>query len=165
MKTRQRFQFAVIMMIYAVIAMSANAQKGGPRLGIGIDVGSTLKSPTRMVLGADLRLQQPFGQGVSGILTTGYYQFFKADSYYESFGIIPLKAGLKIFPVKNVYIAGEVGAGFGTKKGAGTSFVYSPSFGVAFGDGFDASLKYENYTDYKGDAQQLALRFAYGFKL
>ena len=58
-----------------------------------------------------------------------------------------------------------MGAGFGTKKGAGTSFVYSPSFGLAFGDGFDVSLKYENFTDYDGYAQQLALRFAYGFKL
>jgi len=165
MKTKQRLQFAVIMMICVVTAISASAQKSGPRLGIGVDVGSTLKSPTRMVLGADLRLQQPFGQGVSGILTTGYYQFFKANSYYPGFGIIPLKAGLKIFPAKNVYIAGEVGAGFGTQKGAGTSFVYSPSFGLAFGDGFDASLKYENYTDYNGYAQQLALRLAYGFKL
>ena len=165
MKNKQLLQLAVVMMISTVIAMSAKAQNGGPRLGIGVDVGSTLKSPVRTTLGADLRLQQPFGQGLSGILTTGYYQFFKANSYNPGFGIIPLKAGLKYFPVKNVYISGEVGAGFGTKKGAGTSFVYSPSFGLAFGDGFDVSLKYENFTDYDGYAQQLALRFAYGFKL
>ena len=165
MKKKQWLQLAVVIMICAATAMSAKAQNGGPRLGIGVDVGSTLKSPVRTTLGADLRLQQPFGKGLSGILTTGYYQFFKADSYNPGFGIIPLKAGLKFFPVKNVYISGEVGAGFGTKKGAGTSFVYSPSFGLAFGDGFDVSLKYENFTDYDGYAQQLALRLAYGFKL
>ena len=164
MKTKQWLQFAV-MMICLVTAMSAKAQNGGPRLGIGVDVGHTLKDPTRMTLGADLRLQQPLGQGVSGIITTGYYQFFKTNKTNEGFGIIPLKAGLKFFPTKNVYIAAEAGAGFGTKKGAGTSFVYSPSIGLAFGDGFDASLKYENFTDYNGYAQQLALRLAYGFKL
>ena len=92
-------------------------------------------------------------------------EFFKTNKTNEGFGIIPLKAGLKFFPTKNVYIAAEAGAGFGTKKGAGTSFVYSPSIGLAFGDGFDASLKYENFTDYNGYAQQLALRLAYGFKL
>jgi len=165
MKKKQLLQLAVIMMICTVTVMSTKAQSGGPRLGIGVDVGSTLKSPTRTTLGADLRLQQPFGHGLSGILTTGYYQFFKANSYNPSFGIIPLKAGLKYFPAKNIYIAAEAGVGFGTKKGAGTSFVYSPSLGLAFGDGFDVSLKYENFTDYEGYAQQLALRFAYGFKL
>lgn len=165
MKTKQWMQLAVIMMVCVATAMSAKAQNGGPRLGIGVDVGSTLKSPTRMTLGADLRLQQSFGQGLSGILTTGYYEFLKANKNDEGFGIIPLKAGLKYFPAKNVYIAAEAGVGFGTKKGAGTSFVYSPSFGLAFGDGFDVSLKYENFTDYNGYAQQLALRFAYGFKL
>src|SRR3954467_12747382 len=148
MKTKQSLQFVVMVMIFAATVMSAKAQNGGPRLGIGVNIGSTLKDPTRAVLGADLRLQQPFGNSVSGILTTGYYHFFKANGYNDGFGIIPLKAGLKIFPTRNVYFAGEVGAGFGTKKGAGTSFVYSPSLGLAFGGGFDVSLKYENFTDY-----------------
>src|SRR3954454_8229443 len=105
MKKKQWLQLAAVVMICAATVMSAKAQSGGPRLGIGVDVGSTLKSPARTALGADLRLQQPFGQGLSGILTTGYYQFFKANSYNPGFGIIPLKAGLKYFLVKNVYIA------------------------------------------------------------
>jgi hypothetical protein len=165
MKTKQWMQFAVMMLICVITAMSAKAQNSPLRMGVGVDVGSTLKKPARTTLGFDLRLQKSIGNGVSGILTTGYYQFFKANKYNEGFGIIPLKVGLKYFPVKNIYVAGEIGAGFGTKSGTGTSFVYSPSFGLAFGDGFDVSLKYENFTDYNGYAQQLALRFAYGFKL
>src|SRR6476661_5966722 len=101
MKKKQWVQFAVIMMICAVTAMSAKAQKNGPRMGIGVDIGSTLKNPTKMTLGADARLQQSFGNSVSGILTTGYYQFLKTNQYNKGFGIIPLKAGLKIFPAKN----------------------------------------------------------------
>ncbi len=166
-QTKPWMQAVMIVLMYIVTAVHANAQKGdGPlRLGVGVDLGSTLKKPTRTTLGVDLRLQKGFGNGLSGILTSGYYQFFKINKNNEGFGIIPLKAGLKYFPAKNIYVAGEVGAGFGTKNGAGTSFVYSPSFGLAFGDGFDVSIKYENFTDYNGYAQQLALRFAYGFKL
>lgn len=165
MKKKHWMQLGVIIWICVVTAISAKAQNNPLRLGVGVDVGSTLKSPVRTTLGADLRLQQSLGEGVSGILTTGYYQFFKANKYNKGFGIVPLKVGLKYFPAKNIYIAGEVGAGFGTRKGAGVSFVYSPSFGLAFGDGFDASLKYESFTGYNGYANQLALRVAYGFKL
>jgi len=165
MKRKQGMQFLLLFMICAATAINAKAQSGPLRMGIGVNAGSTLKSPVRTTLGADLRLQQSLGEGVSGILTTGYYQFFKANKYNKGFGIVPLKVGLKYFPVKNVYIAGEVGAGFGTRSGANVSFVYSPSFGLAFGDGFDASLKYESFTGYNGYANQLALRIAYGFKL
>jgi hypothetical protein len=163
MKKKLGMQLAAIM-FFAAIAIGAKAQSGPLRMGVGVSIGPTLKSPSRVTAGADLRLQQSFGKGVSGILTTGYYQFFETNNY-EGFGIVPLKVGAKYFLVKNVYIAGEIGAGFGTRNGTGTSFVYSPSFGLAFGDGFDASLKYENYTKYEGNAQLLALRFAYGFKL
>jgi len=165
-KTRQQVLLTLMLSICLLVVMNAKAQDGGPlRMGIGIDVGPTLKKTSRVTAGADLRLQKIFGQGISGILTTGYYQFFKINKNDEGFGIVPLKAGLKYFPAKNIYVAGEIGAGFGTKNGMGTSFVFSPSVGFAFGDGFDASLKYENYTKYDGYAQLLALRVAYGFKL
>lgn len=165
MKKKQWMQLAVIVTICFATVINVKAQDGPARMGVGVNIGSTLKDPVRTTAGVDLRLQQGFGNSVSGILTTGYYQFFKANKNNEGFGIIPLKVGLKYFPAKNIYIAGEVGAGFGTKSGAGTSFVYSPSFGLAFGDGFDVSLKYEDFTKYNGYAQQLALRIAYGFKL
>jgi hypothetical protein len=124
-KTKQWMQLAIVIMICATTAITAKAQNGEPRLGVGVNVGSTLKSPARTTLGFDLRLQKSFGKGISGILTSGYYEFFKADDYNKGFGVIPLKAGLKYFPVKNIYIGGEAGAGFGTRKGAGTSFVSS----------------------------------------
>src|SRR5690349_7484284 len=115
MMKKQWMQFAVIVMICAATAMRAKAQESGPlRMGIGVDVGSTLNKPARTTAGFDLRLQKSVGNGVSGILTTGYYQFFKVNNYNKGFGIVPLKVGLKYFPVKNIYIAGEVGAGFGT---------------------------------------------------
>lgn len=157
----------VFGMLSATTALRAQDNDGPLRMGIGINGGTTLKDPTKVVLGADVRLQKSFGNSLSGILTTGYYHFLKSDKSGAGFGIIPLKAGVKIFPVKNVYVAGEVGAGFGTKEDMGTAFIYSPSVGLAFGSGFDISLKYEGYAhkDWDSYANQLALRLAYGFKL
>lgn len=156
----------VLAMGILVVNISAKAQDSPLRFGIGVNTGVTLKDPNRFVLGIDGRLQKSFGNSVSGILTAGYSHFFKKDAI-ESVGIIPVKVGLKVFPVKNVYVAGELGAGFGTKDNMGTSLIYSPSVGLAFGSGFDISLKYEGYAhkNYDGYFNQLALRFAYGFKL
>jgi len=155
-----------VLFVMAAVSMSVKAQSTNPlRMGIGVNVGGTLKDPSRGVLGIDGRLQAGFGNSLSGILTTGYYHYLKNDKAGDGFGIIPVKLGLKYFPAKNVYVAGEVGAGIGTKENQETSFVYSPSVGLAFGNGLDLSLKYEDYTKYKGYASQLALRLAYGFKL
>lgn len=163
---RKLMALTVFTLSLAFINLQANAQTENPlRMGVGINAGATLKDPSRAVLGVDARLQERLGNGVSGILTTGYYHFLKNNKAGDGFGIIPLKAGLKYFPAKNVYIAGEAGVGFSTEKNGQTSFVYSPSVGLAFAHGLDISLKYENYTKYEGYASQFALRLAYGFKL
>ena len=165
MSKKLLYVFAVIAAL--IFSVNSNAQKNNPiHFGVGIDGGSTLKYPTRAVLGADARLQIPIGNSFSAIATTGYYHFLKnKDKGIPATGVVPVKLGLKYFPVKNFYIAGEAGAGFFTKGDNNTSFVYSPSVGMAFANGLDISLKYEDYTKYNGYASQLALRLAYGFKL
>ncbi|MDR6340982.1 hypothetical protein HNQ91_004055 [Filimonas zeae] len=152
---------ALVIVLFAAVA--ANAQSNALRLGIGLNAGMGTQDPNPFVLGGDLRLQQGFGNSVSGILTTGYTHFSKKDGV-PSIGMIPLKAGLKVFPAKNFYFNVEAGAGFGTKEGTGTSFVWSPALGLAFGTGWDISVKYEEFTKYDY-TKQVALRLAYGFKL
>lgn len=150
-------------MAVVCFAFAANAQTNPWRLGIGLNAGMGTKDPNPFVLGGDLRLQKGLGNSVSGILTTGYTRFFKKEGV-PSLGIIPLKAGLKVFPAKNFYFNVEAGAGFGTNDGAGTSFVWSPALGLAFGSGWDISVKYEDFTKDEY-TKQVALRLAYGFKL
>ncbi len=165
MKMRKLITVVSFVMMAVFASQYVQAQSSAPlRLGIGIDAGAALKDPARFVAGADARLQIPFGSSFSGLITTGYYHYFKSG-FFPKVGIVPLKAGLKYFPSKNVYIAGEAGVGFGTEKGQENSFVYSPSIGLAFTNGLDISIKYEDYTKYDGYASQLALRLAYGFKL
>ncbi|RFM27629.1 hypothetical protein [Deminuibacter soli] len=155
---------AVLAVVVLATALTANAQKSDPwRLGIGVDGGLGLKTPTPFVLGGDVRLQKGIVHGLSGIFTTGYTHFFEKDNQ-ASAGFIPVKAGLKYFPVSNFYVSAEAGAGFGVDKGLGTSFVWSPAIGYTFAKHWDVSVKYEDYTKYT-ETKQLALRIAYGFSL
>ncbi len=149
----------------ATTSRSSMSDANGPRLGIGIDGGIATNSEAGFILGGDLRYQQPVGKSVSLLLTAGYTNFFKKTStYFPNIGVVPVKAGVKIFPAKNLYVDGEVGAGFFTNSGGGTSFVFSPAIGYAFDNGLDLSVKYEDFTKYDF-SQQVALRIAYGFKL
>lgn len=164
-------QFKTFLAVALLLtAICGSAQTNKPlRLGISVMPGVSLNNPSGFVLGADARLQQGFGNSnVSWILTTGYTHFFKTKKdgivMFPTTSFIPVKAGLKFFPSTNVYLAGEIGAGFGMETGVGTSFVYSPSIGVIVGKDWDLSVKYEHFTKYT-ETQQLALRVAYGFKL
>lgn len=157
----------VAIALFFITAESKAQDSQAWRLGLSVNPGVATKDPYGFVLGGDVRLQKDFVGPVSATLTTGFTHFFVKDDFknvYDPYNVVPLKAGIKAFLSQNFYVAGEVGAGFGTDKGAGTSFVWSPSIGWAFSNGLDVGVKYEDYT--KSDyTKQVALRVAYGFNL
>jgi hypothetical protein len=152
----------LLLVSICFIASSASAQKGW-RLGVGLNPGISTTEYYGFILGADARLQTSIGKGNSLIITSGVTSFFKTvkDSSYT---VIPFKAGIKSFLGDNVYVALEAGVGLGLNKNkTGAGFVWSPSIGLAFKT-IDISLKYEDFIKYSA-SKQIALRFAYGFKL
>ncbi|WP_183563636.1 outer membrane beta-barrel protein [Mucilaginibacter sp. SP1R1] len=91
--------------------------------------------------------------------------------------LIPVKAGLKYFPVKNFYVQGEAGASFiANKSDLGVTksavFVYAPQVGVLFNVGgknyIDAGVRYESNSKFYTDGNTsnfIGLRVAYAFSL
>lgn len=160
--------FLLFILIILSAAM-ANAQGNNStwRVGFGIDAGIATSDAFKYALGGDIRIQKDFNQCISGTLTTGFSHFFEKDHFagYSQYGspynVIPLKLGVKYFVGDNLYLGGEAGAGFAFEQW-GTSFVWSPSVGMAFKNGIDLSLKYEDYIKDKA-AKTLGLRLAYGF--
>lgn len=134
------------------------------RLGVGASVGLPTNDAYSIALGGDVRLQKDFFSNISGTLSAGYTNFSVKD-VDASVGFIPVKAGIKIFPVQRFYISGEVGAGFGTDKGQGTALVYAPGIGLGFNNGLDLGVRYEGFVLNDVNIDQVALRLAYGFKL
>lgn len=159
------FNFLAALFLLVPTA-NAQAQSGGWRIGFGIDPGVPTSKAFKNALGGDIRIQKQFSERIAGTLTAGFTHYFEKDHYadftqYSSpFNVIPVKAGIKVFVADNLYVGGEAGAGFGMEEW-GTSFLWSPSLGLAFKNGIDLSLKYEDYTR-NSATKNVALRLAYG---
>ena len=171
------FVTAVAVITILIGAGNANAQiretKGDSkdvRLGAGFNAGLPLDDNYRIALGGDLRLQKDFFSNISATLSAGYTHFSYTDELQtltgkNGIGYIPVKAGIKIFPVEHLYISGEVGAAFGAEKNQGTALVYAPGVGFGFNNGLDLGLRYEGFAKDGNNLGQVALRLAYGFNL
>jgi hypothetical protein len=137
------------------------------RFGIGLSLGLATNNTYRSVIGGDVRLQKDFASNASGIMSVGYTSFsIKSGSPGQSYNVIPVKIGLKIFPVERFYFSGEIGSGLAAKTGNRTTFVYSPGLGIGFNMGLDLGLRYEAFTSkVYNNPSQVAVRIAYGFKM
>ncbi|RZK50209.1 MAG: hypothetical protein EOO99_03205 [Pedobacter sp.] len=138
-----------------------------PRLGVGLNLGVPTSDFYDVAIGADLRYQFDLNKQLSIPVTAGYTHLAGKDNV-PSFGYIPLKAGMKYFfneTGSGMYGLAEIGAGFGTKSGSGTSFVYSPAIGYSWSSGLDFGVKYEGLSRDGGNTGYVGLRLAYGFGL
>lgn len=131
----------------------------GFRVGFGINGGLSTNNSYDAALGVDARLQYDVTRKTSFTATTGFTHLFDSNG---DLGLIPAKLGFKSFFNKNLYVQGELGAGFGTHRGMGNTFIWSPSVGFA-NKFIDVSMQYQRFNDYHTD--QLGVRVAYGFSL
>ncbi len=170
--TKKIFVSAVAAIaLFFTTSLTAQAQEPAGdsralRLGIGVSAGIPTTTGYSFAFGVDARLQKDFTDNISGILSVGYNNFSFKDSWGGgSYDFIPVKAGAKIFVAESLYVSGELGAGFATTSGGGTSFLYAPGVGYAWNSGLDLGVRYEGASQNGGTLGQVALRVAYGFRL
>jgi len=157
---------AAVALFFTTNANAQSADSKALRLGIGVNAGIPTTDGYSFVIGGDLRLQKDFSSNVSGLLSAGYNNWSVKDELGGgSYGMIPVKAGAKVFLAESVYLSGELGAGFGTKSGSKTAFLWAPGVGYGFDNGLDIGLRYEGAEFSGGSLGQVALRVAYGFRL
>ncbi|OOQ59916.1 hypothetical protein [Mucilaginibacter pedocola] len=160
------------------LGTNANAQstpKNALRFGFGVEgiapVGGALKDVSSIGIGITPRLQYGVDDAVALTLTSGFYNFFGKEvgntgANYPAYQMIPVKAGIKAFISQNVYLSGEVGAGFETKEfyGKNTKLLASPGIGWA-NQSWDIGARYENFSGQSNSFGTVGLRIAYGFGL
>jgi hypothetical protein len=144
------------------------------RLGFGIDAAEptgNARIGTTFILGGTGRLQYGINNSFALTLTSGAYHFFPktipgTNTRYNSYGVIPIKLGIKEFFVPNIYFDAEAGVGFEeTDAGGGPKrLILSPALGYA-NTHWDAGVRYENFSGSGGHYGMAALRIAYGFGL
>ena len=173
---------ALLIIVASLSLRNANAQTTGDsklRFGIGVDgllpVGDLSKTES-FGLGITPRLQYKLNDKLALTFTSGLYHFFPKryfindgidGGFYAKYhlDIVPIKLGLKVFVSKNIYLAGEAGAGFEVEDGGGpVKLILSPAVGYACKH-WDLGVRYENFSGGNYAYGTLGLRVAYGFGL
>ncbi len=177
MKTE--LKLIVVLFIVATVCFTTRVKaqttpEHALRFNIGLETSVPTGSATigsNFSLGGTVRFQYGITNNFALTITGGAYHFFAkinpndpSGGRYDSYGVIPLKAGIKEFFLPNIYVGAEAGVAmesldnqfFGPKR-----FLLSPAVGYG-NKHFDVGLHYENFS---GGAQYglVALRLAYGF--
>ena len=198
---KNTFKISALALAFAAFAFSAKAQtttptststttKDGIRYSIGVDAGLPLgnfNDNNKWNLGGSVQADIPvISKQLFVTINAGYNNVFGEKNVAgtngtfdePNFNLIPVKAGLKFFPIQNFYVQGEAGAAFllnsdDTFKDKSVAFVYAPQVGVQFpvsanGNFIDAGIRYEATTKFNSalDSSKpsfLGVRVAYGF--
>lgn len=154
----------------------------GIRLSVGADGGipvGSLNTGYNWSLGGSVQGDFPILKDqLYATLNGGYNTIFAGSQYnIPDIHLIPVKAGLKYFIVKQVYVQGEAGVSFLTDRNSlnankSAAFVYAPQAGVLLNVGgknyIDAGFRFESnqkFFDGGTTSNFLAVRVAYAFNL
>jgi len=180
-------KISTLALSLAALTIGAKAQTTTPKDGIRLSIGADAGIPTGNLsdnfnwsLGGSAQAELPVASNLSVTLNAGYNNVFaKTVNGFkgDDLELLPVKAGLKFFPVDKFYIQGEAGAAFllNKNKGANTksaAFAYAPQVGVLLPVGsnyIDAGVRYEGTSKFSSadgsTVNFVALRLAYSFKL
>lgn len=164
-----------------------SASSNGIILSVGVDAGiptGKLSDAYNWNLGGSVQADIPVVQHQLFVTVNAGYNNIFGKNNIDGTGIdatniqlLPVKAGLKFFPISNFYIQGEAGAAFLLNKSdlndnKSAAFIYAPQVGVQFPLGgksyIDAGVRYEASTKFNSEADGskvnfFGLRIAYAF--
>jgi hypothetical protein len=195
---KSTLKISALVLAFAGLASGALAQTSsatttkttdpnGVILSVGVDAGiptGNLNNGYNWDIGGSVQADIPvLPQQLFLTINAGYNSIQGKNNAYgtgltaTNIQLLPVKAGLKFFPVSHFYIQGEAGAAFALNKSDlgfnnTAAFIYAPQIGYQFplgGKNFiDAGVRYEGSTKFtSGDDNSqvnfVALRLAYAF--
>ncbi|MDP9076128.1 MAG: hypothetical protein M3O71_01790 [Bacteroidota bacterium] len=191
MKTTIKIAALLVAIMGSTLASKAQTTKTTASNGIIYSVGvesslalGSAKDLHKWSLGGSVGADIPVAEQFYATINTGYQNNFGQKNVlgtgYTATDdhLIPVKAGLKYFPVGILYVQGEAGALFSlNKKDAAytksTAFLYSPTIGVMLplnsGSYLDAGVQYEGSTkfnDFQNSKENMiGVHVAYAFSI
>lgn len=195
---KSSLKISALALAFAAFAFSAKAQTttttstttttpSGIRYSIGVDGGlpiGNFKNAYNWSIGGSVQADIPVVSNQLFVTVNAGYDNFFAKKTIDGISVsqpdiqlLPVKAGLKFFPVSNFYIQGEAGVAFALNKSnvgfdKSDAFVWAPQIGYQFqlggGNYIDAGVRYESTTNFvtnENDSKVkfVGLRVAYGF--
>ncbi|HEX3386922.1 MAG TPA: hypothetical protein VHS53_17100, partial [Mucilaginibacter sp.] len=159
----------------------------GVILSVGVDAGiptGNLSNAYDWSLGGSVQADIPVIRHQLFVTVNAGYNNFFGKSNFNNTGVdvtniqlLPVKAGLKFYPVSHFYIQGEAGAAFALNKSdlnfdKSAAFLYAPQIGYQFPLGgksyLDAGVRWEGTTKFNSNVDNstvnfFGLRVAYAF--
>jgi hypothetical protein len=196
---KSTFKISALVLAFAGLAFGAKAQttststtksttsSNGVILSVGVDAGiptGNLSNSYNWNLGGSIQADIPVIQHQLFVTVNAGYDNVFGKKNLDGTGIdatniqlLPVKAGLKFFPVAGFYIQGEAGAAFSLNKSDlnfnnSAAFLYAPQIGYQFALGgksyLDAGVRYEATTKFNSNVDDskvnfFGLRVAYAF--
>jgi hypothetical protein len=196
---KSTLKISALVLAFAGFALGAKAQttstsaskstttSNGVILSVGADAGiptGKLSDSYNWNLGGSVQADIPVYQHQLFVtVNAGYNNIFGKKNINgtgldaTNIQLLPVKAGLKYFPVKNFYVQGEAGAAFALNKSNlgfnnSAAFLYAPQVGVQFpltGKSYiDAGVRYEATSKFNSNIDNskvnfIGLRVAYAF--
>ncbi|MDB4902543.1 MAG: hypothetical protein JWQ63_1824 [Mucilaginibacter sp.] len=194
---KSTLKISALVLAFAGFALGAKAQttstttsksttSNGVILSVGVDAGiptGNLNNGYNWNIGGSVQADIPVVNQLFVTVNAGYNSIqgksnaFGTGLTATNIQLLPVKAGLKFFPVNNFYVQGEAGAAFALNKSSvgfnnAAAFIYAPQIGYQFplgGKSFlDAGVRYEGSSKFTSgnDNSQVnfvALRVAYAF--
>ena len=186
------FKISALVLAFGAITYGASAQttttstssaNSGVRFSVGVDAGiptGNLSNAYNWNIGGSAQVDIPLVSQLDLTVNAGYNSIQgKTVNGVSATNIqlLPVKAGLKFFPVNHFYVQGEAGAAFSLNKSDlgftnSAAFIYAPQVGYQFPLGgssvLDAGVRYEASTKFNSNVSNstvnfFALRVAYGF--
>jgi hypothetical protein len=194
---KNTIKISAMIVAFAGFALGAKAQttststsksttSNGVILSVGVDAGiptGNLNNGYNWNIGGSIQADIPVVPQLFVTVNAGYNSIQGKDNAFgtgltaTNIQLLPVKAGLKFFPVSHFYIQGEAGAAFALNKSDlgfdnTAAFIYAPQIGYQFplgGKSFiDAGVRYEGSSKFtsSNDNSQVnfvGLRVAYAF--
>ena len=196
---KNSIKISALVLAFAGFALGAKAQttttstpatksttSNGVILSAGVDAGiptGKLNNAYNWNIGGSVQADIPVIQHQLFVTVNAGYNSIQGKNNINGTGLsatniqlLPVKAGLKYFPISNFYVQGDAGAAFALNKSnvgfdKSAAFVYAPQIGVQFPLGgksyIDAGVRYEGTTKFNSATDEkvnfIGLRVAYAF--
>ncbi|MDQ8051819.1 MAG: hypothetical protein REI78_02280 [Pedobacter sp.] len=163
---------AGLLLTHALVK-AQDTMSSGLKLKFGVGASGAIldgNSPFSYGIGADVRAQLWLAKSVAVTASGGYTRLVARDnSTVPAYSFIPAVGGVKVFPIKGMFLQGFLGAGFAIKDAQKTSFIFGGGTGYEWDNGLELGVRYEgNQQDsasptYQNIISQYALRLGYNF--
>jgi hypothetical protein len=160
-----------VFLMFSLIG--ARAQDGGFSFGAGLNLALPIGdfSETHSFgVGVEAQGEYMFSEMFGAVFNTGYTQFMGKEVVilgttveYDGIGLIPVMAGVRVYPSSQFFIGARAGLGvFTGNDNSSTGFAYRPEVGATLGP-VQIAASYNGWSKDGGSLAHIGLSIIYRF--